>query len=105
MMNISIFLPFNTAQCENDESKYVKFNNTNPDYIQNRGYDVSKEFTVRFGDDRKDLSNLNNLFIRLPQYQQTFLTALQNRGDGGIFTAFDNDPDLCVIDNCANVHI
>ena len=56
-------------------------------------------------ENEEELPNLNNLFIRLPQYQQTFLIALQNRSDGGIFTTFDNDFDLCVVDNCANVHI
>ena len=43
--------------------------------------------------------------IIIPEFKSSYLTALQNRSEVGVYTTFDEDTDLCVVDNCANVHI
>ena len=43
--------------------------------------------------------------IVLPEFKSSYLTVLQNNSDLGVYTTFDEDTDLCVVDNCANVHI
>ena len=43
--------------------------------------------------------------IKLPEFQQTFLSALSYGSDHGAYVSFDSDTTHCVVDNCANVHI
>ena len=43
--------------------------------------------------------------IILPEYTSSYLTALQNSKDDAVYTSFDDNSDVCVVDNCANVHI
>ena len=44
-------------------------------------------------------------FVILPEYKSSYLTALQNEQNDGQFVSFDSDSTVCVVDNCANIHI
>ena len=49
--------------------------------------------------------NTSPYTIKLPEYSQTLMTALQSTTDFGVYATFDPDTEQCVVDNCANVHI
>ena len=43
--------------------------------------------------------------IILPDLSKSLLTALQNQADDAVYVSFDDNTKICVVDNCANVHI
>ena len=63
-------------------------------------------FEDNFSDESVGETVLNLDFsIKLPEFQQTFLSALSYGSDHGAYVSFDSDTTHCVVDNCANVHI
>ena len=66
---------------------------------------------IEFGDEflARPADNLHATSLEysliLPEYQQTYLSALSYGSEHGAFVSFDLDSTHCVVDNCANVHI
>ena len=69
-------------------------NNKDPEYFFDcENFEETKE------------ENNSTYFIKLPPYQESFLTALESRIAKGVYATFDEDSSTCVVDNCANIHI